>query len=582
MNLSLRLENIILCSQFLVPNYFVAHCPCPGGKRHPAGERKKKKKSKYGIKASLDTIKVTKQDKQAAEQLAVDHKALWNKCCEMVFVQACTARGMTIRELYPRQRSSFKHLPGMKAGPRPKKWQIDMMYAKFEETRIEKIALVLSNVRHMEEEQAELSKRAANRRQKLETELEEQMQDAQEQRDQMRAQRDKYEQVLEQQNEAIIDAHKQKHWRIKNMQERRKQMAETQMNNMKMKKLLRDSKSSTRRNLLRVQAECTRRAHEKERVRKKQEQEKRKSEKEELARQKLARHKASIEKKRVAREREEKQRQAQIRHDKKRRELEARLAKKNASQQKCRRQLADQRRRKTLKKKLENQMRAQNVERLGTSLKNAKRLKTSKKIWESDYRMQTEKEIKHAFAVEWKAIKRDETIRRDQWKRQNPVQRNITPGPAAYESKSTLKKSGGAWSYHKSKTDIDWIEKRSAEIPGPGQYRIPTGLNQKGGAWSNFKPKTDVELAMLRASKTPGPADYGNPRRPGSANKGARFCEYKPKSTLDWVIHRANDVPAPGHCQPTSKRKTKNIVQLRKQYSTVLNKKSSKVKSSRF
>ena len=84
MNLSLRLEDIILCSQFLVPNYFVAHCPCPGGKRHPAGERKKKKKTKYGIKASLGTIKVTKQDKQAAEQLAVDHKALWNKCCEMV------------------------------------------------------------------------------------------------------------------------------------------------------------------------------------------------------------------------------------------------------------------------------------------------------------------------------------------------------------------------------------------------------------------------------------------------------------------------------------------------------------------
>ena len=84
MNLSLRLEDIILCSQFLVPNYFVAHCPCPGGKRHPAGERKKKKKSKYGIKASLYAIKITKQDKQAAEQLAVDHKALWNKCCEMV------------------------------------------------------------------------------------------------------------------------------------------------------------------------------------------------------------------------------------------------------------------------------------------------------------------------------------------------------------------------------------------------------------------------------------------------------------------------------------------------------------------
>ena len=86
----------------------------------------------------------------------------------------------------------------MKTGPRPKKWQIDMMYAKFEETRIEKIALVLSNVRHMEEEQAELSKRAANRRQRLETDLQEQMQQAQEQRDHMRAEREKYEQVLEQ------------------------------------------------------------------------------------------------------------------------------------------------------------------------------------------------------------------------------------------------------------------------------------------------------------------------------------------------------------------------------------------------
>ena len=503
-----------------------------------------------------------------------------------IFVEACVARGMAIQELYPKGRKDFKVLPGMKMGAPLKKWQIDMMFSKFEETRIEKLALVLSNVRHTCERLNELAANKTDRHSKLQHELESGMQHAKEQYSRMRLERGKYEQVLELQNNSIITAHEQKHRRLQEQKERLENVDEGIAAFNKMKKFLRDNKTQSRRNLQRVQAEVTRRAQEKEHLRKKQEADTTKKLLEDRRKQRIVERKAAKEKKEKILERQTKRRKAQIRHEDKRRALQAQLIKKNASQENARKRMEEQRKKRNLQKRLDNEQRAGNVQRLRTSIKNAERLKTERKIWETDVRAQTEKQIKHAFEKERQEIQRIENIRRDEWKLQHPLQRSITPGPADYKNKSSLSKNGGAWSYHKAKSDIDWIEKRSAEIPGPGKYNVPTALNKKGGAWSKFTPKTDVELAMLRAGKIPGPGEYSNYDLGLSGSAGVKFNEYKPKSDLDWVIFRANEIPAPGHSQPSTKRSVKNIPQLKKQFGGVTtngpSSPLSQVKKSRF
>ena len=499
------------------------------------------------------------------------------------FVEACVARGMAIQELYPKARKEFKTLPGMKMGGPLKKWQIDMMYSKFEETRIEKIAIVLSNLRHTYKNQVVRAASATNRHSKLQQELDTRMQESKKQYNRMRKGREKYEHVLELQNDSIIEAHKQKHIRLQEQKERRENVDEGIAAFNKMKKFLRDDKMQSRRNLQRVQAEVTRRAQEKEHLRKKQEADTKKKLLEDRRKQRVMERKAAKEKKQKILLREEKRKQAQLRHEEKRRELQERLNKKNRSQENARKQMEEQRRKKNIKKRLDNEQRANSVQRLRTSLKNAERMKTELKIWENDLRTQTEKQIRKAFDKERQDMQRIENIRRDEWKLQNPLQRNITPGPANYNNKSSLSKTGGSWSYHKAKSDIEWIEKRSSEIPGPGKYNVPTGLNQKGGAWSKFTPKTDVELAILRAAKIPGPGEYGNCDYSAST-AGVKFNEYKPKSELDWIIFRANEIPAPGHSQPSTKRATQNIPLLKKKFGGMDKNGPSKVKvkQSRF
>ena len=163
------------------------------------------------------------------------------------------------------------------------------------------------------------------------------------------------------------------------------------------------------------------------------------------------------------------------------------------------------------------------------------------------------KQIKQALAEKRNDIQRIERIRRDKWKSRTAVERAITPGPGAYAIPSTLVKSGGAWSNHKPKTEIDWIEARAGDVPGPGTYKSPTTLNSSGGSWSKYKPMSDVDWAIKRAKDLPGPGEYGAPQRLKHGN-GVKFGAYNPKTDIDLAMAHANDTPSPGHCQPSSRQ----------------------------
>ena len=55
---------------------------------HASKPKKTQRKSKYGIKAALELAKVTEQDRQAAKELALNHRELWNKCCDKVLLHS--------------------------------------------------------------------------------------------------------------------------------------------------------------------------------------------------------------------------------------------------------------------------------------------------------------------------------------------------------------------------------------------------------------------------------------------------------------------------------------------------------------
>ena len=44
------------------------------------------------------------------------------------------------------------------------------------------------------------------------------------------------------------------------------------------------------------------------------------------------------------------------------------------------------------------------------------------------------------------------------------------PGPASYETGKTQQLKGGKFNMSNSKSDVEWIMHRSAQIPAPGEY----------------------------------------------------------------------------------------------------------------
>ncbi len=169
--------------------------------------------------------------------------------------------------------------------------------------------------------------------------------------------------------------------------------------------------------------------------------------------------------------------------------------------------------------------------------------------------------MKQAIEDQRKHLLREEIIRRDKWKAQTQLQRDITPGPGAYETKSTLSQAGGQMA-GKVPTEWDFLVRRAKESPGPGHYNVNnSSLSQAYGLMSEFTTMTDIDWKIKNARAVPGPGHY-QPKPVGKAFS-ASFGTYKPKSFVDLAVAKGRDTPAPGYSQakvvPNRRKKLRDI-----------------------
>eukprot|EP00591_Stephanopyxis_turris_P005281 CAMPEP_0195521784 /NCGR_PEP_ID=MMETSP0794_2-20130614/19333_1 /TAXON_ID=515487 /ORGANISM="Stephanopyxis turris, Strain CCMP 815" /LENGTH=581 /DNA_ID=CAMNT_0040651403 /DNA_START=113 /DNA_END=1858 /DNA_ORIENTATION=- len=508
-------------------------------------KKKKKKGGAIGGYSSATEGDVTDNDRAKAQSLASNPQLLKQKLQDKLFVDACFLRGVEPNQLKPRSFESFATEPNRAKRLSPEEQKL--RYDNFEGNRLNLLALVVSQEGKSRQKAKETEARNANRFNKLSSTFQKQLEREQAILARMNKSRSKYERVLETENVEITHTlkksevksktYKHRHSKIKDMkkkiQEQLRERSKIRKTQIEQRVEARKQEEENWRQMQRMKLE----AKEKQIKRFQEGQAGNKDD----VKSKQARQRAL---------RQERTEQAKVQAKLKREHLARKMAEKEAKAAAVRAERMAQRNQGKVEKRLKSQARAAKADRV----RKAKVYERQRLIdrMEGNYaRMAAMKEMKEAIDEKRRDLLRLEKIRRDEWRAATAVERSITPGPGAYELKSTLADSGGTWGKFKPKTELDWIEYRAAQVPAPGDYHSDkfSTLNKNGGSWSKYKPKTDVEWRMEKAAQEPGPGEY-KVLLPASTTT-ATFGNFTPKSELDLVILRAKESPAPGEHQPS-------------------------------
>jgi hypothetical protein len=88
-----------------------------------------------------------------------------------------------------------------------------------------------------------------------------------------------------------------------------------------------------------------------------------------------------------------------------------------------------------------------------------------------------------------------------------------------------------------------------AITPGPGHYTLPDLTTQvAGGSWSTAKVKSSIEEIEYRARNIPAPGHYGNPS--SSIKRTGGIIARRTKTEMEHMLERAADTPGPGQYKP--------------------------------
>jgi len=503
-----------------------------------------KKRSSYGGYNTATEGDVTEADRAKAQSLASNQGLLKQKLQDKIFVDACLLRGVDPKELKARPYEYFSTEPNR--AQRLSAEEQKLRYDNFETNRIHKLTLVVSQETKSRQKAKETKSRNANRFNKLSSTFQKQLEREQQILARMNKSRAKYERVLEVENVGIQST-------LKSSQRKKKQNKSRHVKIKDMKQKIQQQlreRSAVRKEQIAQRVESRKQEEENWRAMQKM--------KLEAKNKQVARFQAGMTgNKKEVKEKQERQRmlrnerteQAKIREKLHREKLARKMAEKEAKAEAIRAQRAAQRSQGKVEKQLKSKARAQSADRVRKA-KVYERQRLIDKMEGNYARMEAMKETKEAIDEKRRDLLRLEKIRRDEWRAATAVERSITPGPGAYELKSTLTNSGGTWGKFKPKTELDWIEYRAKQVPAPGDYHSDkfSTLNKNGGSWSKYKPKTDVEWRMEKAAQEPGPGEY-KVQLPSSTTT-ATFGNFTPKSELDFVILRAKESPAPGEHQP--------------------------------
>mgnify|MGYP000368244505 CR=1 FL=1 len=177
-----------------------------------------------------------------------------------------------------------------------------------------------------------------------------------------------------------------------------------------------------------------------------------------------------------------------------------------------------------------------------------KAARTAKKIADMDARVREIKEIKRAIKTAQIEKKYQEFKAMNQWKEQRILERNILPGPGAYDSPEFGSQiAGGTWSKFVAPSALDVYIKSRRDQPGPGTIPQISTLRRSGGQFNMGNSKSDVEERIYRAADTPGPGQYNVMLDTIAGNGGGvAFSEIKSKTDIEWQIYRSSQLPAAG------------------------------------
>lgn len=157
-------------------------------------------------------------------------------------------------------------------------------------------------------------------------------------------------------------------------------------------------------------------------------------------------------------------------------------------------------------------------------------------------------EIKRAIKTAQIEKKYQEFKTLNQWKEQRILERNILPGPGAYESPEFGSNiAGGTWSKFVAPSELEMHLRNRRDLPGPGTIPQISTLRKSGGQFNMGKSKSDVEERIYRAAETPGPGQYNVQLETIAGNGGGvPFSEIKSKTNIEWQIYRSSQIPSPG------------------------------------
>ena len=532
-----------------------------GGNNKKKGKKTGKKKKGTNIAGYSTATEgdVTDNDKSKAQSLASNPQLLKQKLGDKLFLDACFLRGVEPADLQDKPYEFFATEPNR--AKRLSAEEQKLRYDNFQANRLNLMALVVSQEHKSRAKAKETEARNANRFNKLSSTFQKQLEREQKILARMNSSRSKYERVLEVENKVIkktlkhsttkAQSNKQRHVKIHDM---KKKIQQQLRERSKVRKKQIEQRVESRK-----QEEENWRAMQRMKLEAKDKQLKR-------FQAGMSGNKAEVKSKQAkARElREERTEQAKVQERLHREKLARKMAEKEAKAAAVRQQRAAERSQGKVEKRLKSQARAEKADRVRKA-KVYERQRLIDKMEGNYARMEAMKEMKEAIDEKRRDLLRLEKIRRDEWRAATAVERSITPGPGAYELKSTLTDTGGTWGKFKPKTELDWIEYRAAQVPAPGHYHSDafSTLNKNGGSWSKYKPKSDVEWRMEKAAQEPGPGEYKVVLPPSTTS--ATFSTFTPKTELDFVILRAKESPAPGEHQPSQvpkpRRKLEQLAQ---------------------
>jgi len=500
--------------------------------------------TKKSAKSYISATAVTEGDisqlhRIRAASYANNVMLLKSKQHDPMFLEACKSVGVRYENLLPKEKEDFAHKENRAQQLDP----VEQMerFNHFKRQREIKLALVVA-----QEDRTILQYKARDQNnsrnfQKLGHTFHTRLEQEEKALTAMDRARAKYERVLEHDNHGVVERRQTAMARQALMENRHAIIDAMKAASVKqLKKKGRERAALIKKN---VEASRKQKAIKTGKLRKAQEE--RLAQVNEFIEQKKKNVKSTASKTKMVQERNKKAAEEKlVAQELERQETKAKYHRKEKHLQKLRTQREREKEQKKLERQLDMAIRMQKAERIRKA-KLYKRQRLIDNINNETKRMEQVKEMRAAIADERRNIMRMEKIRRDDWRNSNRVERDITPGPGAYEIGSTLKNTGGAWGKFTPKSEWDWIELNGALTPGPGQYSNGRStLKKSGGVISEFRPKTDVEISMARAAAIPGPGYY-KPKQVQS-KAGATFGNFNPKSELDVLIDTAKELPGPG------------------------------------